>query len=108
MAGHAGTGAAVLHPPTVFPPLSVTAPADVVSARPLSEAPTPSVTPACATTFPENVAPLRVAALVTCQKMLHAVAPFWRTMLEPTLAVMALPTLKMYVPAPVSVRVVPA
>jgi hypothetical protein len=93
MTGHPGPAA--LHPPTVLPPLIVTAPAAVVNALPFREAPTPSVMPACATTVPAKVTPLSVAALVTCQKMLHALAPLSRSTFEPTFAVTALPTWKM-------------
>jgi hypothetical protein len=42
--GQPGSGRAA--PPMVLPPLSVTAPSAVVSARHCSDAPTPSVTPA--------------------------------------------------------------
>src|SRR5437763_10140962 len=44
--------AAALQPPTVLVPANVTAPATVVIARPVSLLPTPTVTPAWATTVP--------------------------------------------------------
>ena len=93
IAGHPFAG--VLHPPTMLPPANVTDPSDVVNALPSSLPPLPSVTASCATTVPANVAPLTVAALFTCQNTLQGEAPASSDMLEPTLAVTELPTLKM-------------
>src|ERR1043166_4745090 len=87
--------AAMLQPPTVSLPVNVTAPATVVMARPVSVLPTPRMTPAWATTVPAKLTPLSVAALVTCQKTLHASAPWSRVTVDSTLAVSALPTWKM-------------
>src|SRR6185295_17577903 len=86
---------AALQPPTVLVPANVTAPATVVMARPVSLLPTPTVTPAWATTVPAKLTPLSVAALVTCQNTLHASALWSRVTVDSTLAVSALPTWKM-------------
>jgi hypothetical protein len=90
----ANPGPAALHPPAVLVPASVTSPAAAAKARPVRLAPVPRWTPVCATTFPANVAPLRVAKLVTCQNTLQGLTPF-RTTFEPTLAVSELVTWKM-------------
>jgi hypothetical protein len=92
--------AAALHPPTVSKPASVTVPSAVVKALPVRftgtiMVPAPRSRPACATTFPAKLVPLRVAAALTCQNTLQGSAPLVRRTVERTLAVSALPTWKM-------------
>src|SRR6185369_8628479 len=70
-----GTPDGELQPPTLLVPDSVTAPRDVVRARPSKVSPVPIVTAAWATTLPAKLVPFSVAALVTCQNTLHALAP---------------------------------
>src|SRR6185436_15045861 len=71
----AGPPVGKLQPPTLLAPDNVTAPRDVVRARPNKVSPVPIVTAAWATTLPAKLMPFNVAAVVTCQKTLHALAP---------------------------------
>src|SRR5687768_17182106 len=89
-----GSAGAVLHPPMTLLPASVTEPSDVVSVRPATAAPDPTVTADCATTLPVKLTPLSVAALVTCQNTWHGSTPINVTR-EPTFATSELDTLKM-------------